>query len=66
MHILLSSENLKGKDHLGDLNVESKTIIRWMLERQNVDWIHLPDDRFLCALVNIIMNVRVPQELGAL
>jgi hypothetical protein len=34
MHTNFWSENLKGKDHSGDLNVDEIMILEWMLRRQ--------------------------------
>jgi hypothetical protein len=31
MHAEVSSENLKGRDHLEDLNVDGKIVLEWIL-----------------------------------
>jgi hypothetical protein len=39
---------LKGRDHAEDLDINGKIILEWILEklgRENVDWIHLSQDR---------------------
>jgi hypothetical protein len=56
--------NLKGRDHLEDLNVDEKIILDWILWKtgwEGVDWIHLAQDRDQWqALVNTIMDRRIP------
>jgi hypothetical protein len=34
MHTTFWSENLKEKDHLKDLNVNDRMILKWILEKQ--------------------------------
>jgi hypothetical protein len=36
MHIYFWSENLNGKDHLGDLGIYGKIIIKWILRKYGV------------------------------
>jgi len=56
--------NLKEEDHLGDPNLDGRTILRWIFrewEVGGVDWIELAQDRDRWrALVNAVMNLRVP------
>jgi hypothetical protein len=48
------SENLKGRDHLEDLDLRE-------IRRKGVDWIHLTQDRDQWrAVVNTVMNLQVP------
>jgi hypothetical protein len=44
MYATFWSENLKGRDHSADLNVEGTIILEWLLEKV-VDWINLALDR---------------------
>jgi hypothetical protein len=56
----LWSENLKGRDHSEDLEVDKETISEWILGEtgwEGVDWIHLSQNR---AFVNTVMNFRIP------
>ena len=56
--------NLRERDHLGDPSVDGKIILRWTFGKWNVggvDWIELAQDRERWwALVNAVMNLRVP------
>jgi hypothetical protein len=48
---------------LEDLSIDGRIILEWVLEKrwQIVDWIHLAQDRDQWqALVNTVMNLRVP------
>jgi hypothetical protein len=57
----------EGQRPLGRLRVAGRIILKWILEKQDegVDWIHLAQDRDRWrALVNTIMNLRVPQRTG--
>jgi hypothetical protein len=65
MHTIFWLVNLKGQDHLDDLNMDEKLIIlKWIfgkLAGKGVDWMHLAQNRDHCwALVNTVMNLRVP------
>jgi hypothetical protein len=52
------------RDHCKDLDVGGRIILKLILEkldRVGIDWMHLAQDRKLWrALVNTVMNVRVP------
>ena len=55
--------NLKGRDHLGDPDVDGKIILRWIFRKWvgGMDWIELAQDRDRWRpLVNAVMNLRVP------
>lgn len=43
MHVKFASETMKGRDHLGYLNMEEKMILKWMLKKYGV-WIRLVQD----------------------
>jgi hypothetical protein len=34
--LYIKSENLKGRNHLGDLGIYGKIILKWILEQQGV------------------------------
>jgi hypothetical protein len=38
MYTKFLSENLKGRDHLGDLCVDGKITLRWSLAHDSVQW----------------------------
>jgi hypothetical protein len=58
-------ENLKGRDYLGDLSVDGRVILKWILTNfyggmWTVSiWLRIGNWR---ALVNTVMNLRVPQK----
>jgi len=55
--------NLRERDHLGDPGVDGRIIVRWIQEVgcRGMDWIELAQDRDRWrALVNAVMNLRVP------
>jgi hypothetical protein len=67
MHTVFWLENLKGRDHSEDLGIDGDNIrmdvreIGW----KGVDWLHLDQDRDQwLAVMNTIMNVRVPYKAG--
>jgi hypothetical protein len=50
-------------DHLEDTGVDGRIILKWIFERLEggTDWINLAQDRDSWrALVNAVMNLRVP------
>jgi hypothetical protein len=56
--------NVKGRDHLEDPGVGGRIILRWICRKlgcEGMDWNKLAQDRNRWrALVNAVMNVRVP------
>jgi hypothetical protein len=64
MYIEFWWENRRERDHLGDPDVDCRIILKWMFRKWDVrgmDWIELAEDRDRWwALVNAIMNLRVP------
>ena len=56
--------DLRERNHLEDPGVDRRIILRWILRKLNVggmDWIELAQDRDRWrALVNAVMNLRVP------
>jgi hypothetical protein len=52
-------ENLK-EDHLGDLGIDGRIILTWILKKLGVDWIQVAQDRAQWwALVNTVTNIWV-------
>jgi hypothetical protein len=54
-------------DHLGDPGVDRRIILKWTFKKWDggMDWIELAQDRGRWrALVNAVMNLRVPQNAG--
>jgi hypothetical protein len=53
--------NLKERDHTGDPGIDRRKILRWIFRKWDVDWIKLVQYRDMWrALVNAVMNLRVP------
>jgi hypothetical protein len=56
-------EVLKERDHLEDLGVGRRIILKWLFKKWggSMDWIELAQvrDRW-CAPVNLVMKLRVP------
>ena len=56
--------NLRERDHLGDPDIDGSIILRWIFMKWDVGgmaWIELAQDRDRWrALVNAVMNLRVP------
>jgi hypothetical protein len=62
MHTKFYSEILKGRDHLGDLGIDRRITLKWILKKhvKGVDWIHLAQDRDQwLALVNTVIKLWV-------
>jgi hypothetical protein len=62
MHIGYWWESQKERDHWEDRNVDGRTILGLILERTDgMDWIDVAQNRNQWrALVNTVMNLRVP------
>jgi hypothetical protein len=62
MHIGYWWESQKERDHWEYQDVGGWTILKWILERQDgMGWIDVAQDRNQWrALVNTVMNLRVP------
>jgi hypothetical protein len=56
----VASENLKGRDPSGHLLLYRNIILKRILKKQGVNWIHLDQDRARCRAVAItVMSLRV-------
>jgi hypothetical protein len=57
-------EKSEGKDHFRDPGVDGRIILSWIFRKMGcggMDWIELSQDRDRwLALVNAVMNLRVP------
>jgi hypothetical protein len=52
---------LKGRDHLGDQDIDGRIILKLILDNWIVDWILLAQESDQWqAVVNTAMNLRVP------
>ena len=65
MYIWFWWGNLKERNHLEDPGVDGRIVIRWIFRKWDggggMDWIDLVQDRDRWrALVNAVMNLRVP------
>ena len=52
--------NLRERGHLGDPGVDGRIILRWIFRK----WDVAHDSDRLWALVNAVMNLRVPYNAG--
>ena len=55
--------NPRKKDHLEDVGVDGRIILKWIFRKWNggMDWIDLAQDRDRWrTVVNAVMNLRVP------
>jgi hypothetical protein len=58
---------LRERDHLENLGVNSRKILKWMFKNwgEDMDWIDLVQDRDgRRAVINTVMNLRVPLNSG--
>jgi len=57
-------KTLRERDHLEDLGVDGRIILRWIFKKWagvGMDWVDVAQDRNTWrALVNVVMNFRVP------
>jgi hypothetical protein len=59
--------NFRERDHLEDPGLGGRIILRWIFRKWDgdKDWIDLAQNRDRWrALVNTVMNLRVPQNVG--
>ena len=67
MHTRFSWGNFREGDHSNYLGVDGRIILKWIFKKWNgdMDWIDLASDRDIWwALVNVVMNLQVPQNVG--
>jgi hypothetical protein len=60
---------LRERSHLEDPDVDEKVMLKWIFKKWNgsMDWIDLAHDRDRWrAIVNAVMNLRFPQNVGKL
>jgi hypothetical protein len=57
--------NLRERDHLEDLGLDGRMILKWDVELGGIDWIDVAQirDRWR-AVVNVVMNFRVLLNAG--
>jgi hypothetical protein len=68
MHTKFWLENLKGKHHLKELGIDGKAILEWILKNGLEECgLESSEDRDQWqAVVNMVMNIHVPQTAGNL
>ena len=63
-HTGLWWENLKERDHLGDLNIDRSVILQTDFKeilRESVDWMNMAQDwEKWPTVVNAVLNLRIP------
>jgi hypothetical protein len=57
MHTGVWCKNQKGRDHLEDINIAGRIILKWS---DGVMWTGLMCSRTIGALANMVMNLLVP------
>jgi hypothetical protein len=61
-------ENLKRRDHLEELGLDGRIILKWMFREiccEGVDWMRMVQDRQKWrAVVNAVMEIRFTQKVG--
>jgi hypothetical protein len=45
MHLKFWSQNPKGRDNIENLDVDERTILKWIFEFEGMNWINLAQDR---------------------
>jgi hypothetical protein len=59
--------DLRKRDHLADLGVDGRIILKWIFKNGmgGVDWIDLAQERdSWWAVLKVVMNLRVPHNAG--
>jgi hypothetical protein len=57
VHTTFQLQNLKERDHLRDVDVAVRRILKWTLEKWDVSWIQIAEEKGQWhAVVNTIMN----------
>jgi hypothetical protein len=61
MHTEFWLESLKERDHIEDISVGERVILKWILGLQCVDWIYMAKYMDLWgAVMNVVMNMQFP------
>jgi hypothetical protein len=65
-HIKLQPGNQKGKDHLGELGVVERMMVKWILNK-NMEWLHLAQGRFQWrVLVKAVIKLQFHKNFNGL
>jgi hypothetical protein len=64
MHAKIQLESLKGNYYFGRHGHRGGIILKCMLQKYGLDRIYLTQDLYW-ALVNMLMNLHVPQKVGS-
>jgi hypothetical protein len=58
INIKFWKEIIQEREHLNDLDIDSRVTIKFILKEYDLNWVHLAQERDHCGLLDIVMNFR--------